>query len=82
MTSTNDFTQARRGPVLGTAGKTRITIHIDADVLEAFRQRAAEQGKGYQTLINEALRRAIDPHAGPVTEDVLRRVLREEFKVA
>ena len=37
-------------------GKTRITIHIDDEVLEAFRQRADTAGRGYQTMINEALR--------------------------
>ena len=32
--------------------KVQISLRIDADVLEAFR----EQGDGYQTRINEALR--------------------------
>lgn len=48
-------------------GKQRITIMIDADVLQAFRERAATCGAGYQTLINEALRRAIAPECAPVT---------------
>jgi uncharacterized protein (DUF4415 family) len=59
------------------AGKTRITIMLDDDVLEAFRSRADEQGIGYQTLISIALRE----HLGrrPVDEDTLRRILREEL---
>jgi uncharacterized protein (DUF4415 family) len=60
-------------------GKTRITILIDDDVLAAFRARAEHEGKGYQTLINAALRAAIAPEAAPVTMEVLRQVLREEL---
>lgn len=60
-------------------GKTRITIFIDDDVLAAFRVRAENEGKGYQTLMNAALRTALAPEAAPVTVDALRRVLREEL---
>lgn len=77
-----DFSKAKRGPVLSAGNKTRITIHIDTDVLDAFRARAAAQGRGYQTLINETLRQAATPHADPVTEEILRRVIREELKAA
>ncbi|WP_321843646.1 BrnA antitoxin family protein [Paraburkholderia bannensis] len=56
MSDTFDFSQAKRGPVIDPKGKTRITIMLDDDVLQAFRERAANEGKGYQTLINEALR--------------------------
>lgn len=55
MKTTYAFSQGKRDAVISTTGKTRITIHLDDDVLEAFRHQAAEQGKGYQTLINEAL---------------------------
>ena len=44
-------------------------------VVEYFRSRAG--GRGYQTLINEALRQTI---AQESLEDVLRRVLREESR--
>jgi metal-responsive CopG/Arc/MetJ family transcriptional regulator len=37
--------------------KKRITIYLDEDLLDAFRTRAEEAGAGYQTLINDALRR-------------------------
>jgi uncharacterized protein (DUF4415 family) len=60
-------------------GKTRITILIDKDVLAAFRARAAREGRGYQTLINAALRAAIAPEAAPLTVEALRQVLREEL---
>ena len=36
--------------------KTRITIYLDDEVLEQFRSLSEQSGKGYQTLINAALR--------------------------
>ena len=36
--------------------KTRITIYLDDEVLDAFRSRAEQTGTGYQTLINAELR--------------------------
>lgn len=38
--------------------KQRVTIRLDADVIEWFKQEARSkgQGRGYQTLINRALR--------------------------
>jgi len=67
-----DFKQGKRGAVLPQHGKTRITIYIDDEVLEAFRQRAEQHGAGYQTMMNQALREYLD-------EATLRRVLREEL---
>jgi hypothetical protein len=46
----------------------------------AFRAKAESEGTGYQTLINQALRRATD--APPVDEATLRRVIREELKAS
>lgn len=83
MKKSYDFTDAKRGAVLPAPGKTRITIHLDNDVLDAFRARAAAQGKGYQTLINDALRLAVQADAAvPVTLETLRQVIREELRVA
>lgn len=61
-------------------GKTRITIMLDNDLLEAFRARADQEGQGYQTLINAALRAALDADNAPVTVAVLRRELRKALK--
>jgi uncharacterized protein (DUF4415 family) len=77
-----DFSEAKRGTVVDPAGKTRITIWLDDDVLDAFRARANADGRGYQTLINEALKNALVPDAAPVTVGVLRRILHEELRVA
>ena len=51
-----DFQGAKQGAVVRQSpGKTRITIRIDTDVLEWFRQQVHDAGGGnYQTLINEA----------------------------
>jgi hypothetical protein len=60
MATDIDFSNARRGPALPPPkGKTRITIYIDDDVLDAFRDRAEAEGRGYQTAMNEALRRSL-----------------------
>jgi uncharacterized protein (DUF4415 family) len=82
-----DFSKAKRAknvPHLArlqaeSKGKTRITIMLDNDLLMAFRAKAQAEGTGYQTLINQALRRATS--AQPVDEATLRRVIREELKV-
>lgn len=75
-----DFSQAKRGPVEPIpTGKTRITIRLDDDVLDWFRQRVHEAGGGnYQSLINQALRDFIQNQREPL-EEALRRVLREEL---
>jgi uncharacterized protein (DUF4415 family) len=54
-----DFSNAKRGAVIPSKGKTRITIMLDDDVLEHFRSKAEEEGTGYQTMINSVLRSAL-----------------------
>ena len=75
-----DFKGGRRGAVIRTpAGKTRITIRIDGDVLEWFREQVHKAGGGnYQTLMNRALRNFVESSESRV-EDTLRRVVREEL---
>src|SRR5678815_4610189 len=75
-----DFRKGRRGPVIKPeAGKTRITIRIDDEVLDWFRTRAHEAGGGnYQTLINEALREHIGLHREDL-DSKIRRLVREEL---
>ncbi|HLC21671.1 MAG TPA: BrnA antitoxin family protein, partial [Candidatus Methylomirabilis sp.] len=51
-----DFSRGKRGAVVPQTGKTRITIYIDDDILEEFRDRADASGRGYQTMMNDALR--------------------------
>ncbi len=53
-----DFSKGRRGVILkAPPEKTRVTIRLDDDILDWFRQQVDDAGGGnYQTLINEALR--------------------------
>jgi len=75
-----DFSAGRRGAVLPPPkGKTRITIRIDTDVLDWFRQEVNRAGGGnYQTLMNDALRQHVEARRENL-EETLRRVLREEL---
>ena len=77
-----DFSNGTRGAVVDSTGKTRITIFLDDDILAAFRERASQNGKGYQTLINNALRASLSPESAPLTVEMLRKVLHEELHAA
>ena len=74
-----DFAKGKRGAVIPQKGKTRISIFIDNATLDELRARAEKSGSGYQTLMNEALRSYLSKASSPVTEEVLRNVLREEM---
>ncbi|WP_160105009.1 BrnA antitoxin family protein [Pseudomonas izuensis] len=54
-----DFSHAKRGAVASSKGKTRITIMLDDVVIEAARALAESEGYGYQTAINNTLRRVL-----------------------
>tara|TARA_R110000772_G_scaffold47928_8_gene109354 strand:- start:1118 stop:1411 length:294 start_codon:yes stop_codon:yes gene_type:complete len=62
-------------------GKTRITIMLDNDILSYFRDRSEKEGAGYQTLINQELRKNFADGAlnDKLDEKKLRQILREEF---
>lgn len=75
-----DFSKAKRGAVVKAKGKTRITIYLDDDILEAYRNKADELGRGYQTLINESLRGSLGKTDDPVDARTIRRIFREELK--
>lgn len=79
MRAEYDFSKGKRGAVIPQKGKTRISIFIDNAVLDEFRARAEKAGTGYQTMMNEALRRYLTKTERPVTEKVLRHVLRQEI---
>lgn len=79
MKAEYDFSKGKRGAVLPQKGKTRISIFIDNAVLDEFRARAEKAGTGYQTMMNDALRRYLAESDQPLTEKVLRTVLRQEI---
>ncbi len=76
-----DFRKGRRRAVLpASPGKTRITIRLDDDVLDWFREQVHAAGGGnYQKLINLALREHMQ-RRHETLEKTLRRVLREELR--
>lgn len=78
MKAEYDFSKAKRGAVVPQNGKTRITIYLDDAVLEGFRNRADAAGKGYQTMINDALREYLSKDSENL-EETLRKVIREEM---
>ena len=73
------ISKAKRGAVIPQKGKTRITIYLDDEVLKEFRNRAEAAGRGYQTMINEALRAFLARADEPVDKETLRLVIREEL---
>ena len=79
-----DFSKGKRGPVLRVPpGKERITIRLDTDILDHFRDAVERAGGGnYQTLINDALRAFIEGNQKPTLEETLRRVIREELQAS
>lgn len=59
--------------------KNRITIYLDADIIEHFKTQAENSNTGYQTLINQTLRETID---GSTTDqkadEVIERLLQDK----
>ena len=82
-----DFSKGKRGAVIASPEKKRITIMLDEDIIEFFREKAESAGSGYQTMINQALRSSLKDRikggeAKPLTLAALRKVLREELRAA
>lgn len=74
-----DFSGGHRGAVVKTT-KERITIRLDPDVIQWFRDQV-KGGGNYQSVINDALREHIQRQKTSL-EETLRRVIREELKAA
>jgi uncharacterized protein (DUF4415 family) len=74
-----DFSKAKREAIVPTTGKTRITLYLDNEVLDHFRVVSEKTGRGYQTLINEALKTQVGLREQPLTPEVVRRIVREEL---
>ena len=80
-----DFSEARRASEIPhlrklqeeSREKRSLTVLLDNDILTILRARAGARGVECQALINELLREAL--YARPMTEETLRRVLREEL---
>ncbi len=74
-----DFSKAKRGAVISPIGKTRITIYLDDEIIHQFKLRSEKLGKGYQTLINEALKAYVNSSEGVLTPELVRKIVREEL---
>jgi uncharacterized protein (DUF4415 family) len=79
----DDYSKGKRGPVVkADTKKVRITIRLDADIVEHFKNRVHPVGGGnYQTLINHALREYMNTDDKEL-ENTLRKIIREELKRA
>lgn len=84
-----DFSKGKRASVVphlaklqaeNSSGKVRITTYLDNDIVEWLKARGETEHKGYQTVLNEILRKQLTPEP-PITE-VIRQVIREELKRA
>jgi uncharacterized protein (DUF4415 family) len=79
-----DFSDAKpvsAVPALATlqaeqGGKSRVTMRLDNEVLAIFKARAEMTGGNYQTLINQALRDAVQ---GLTLAEVVRQTIRQEL---
>jgi uncharacterized protein (DUF4415 family) len=79
MKAEYDMSKAKRGAIIPSKGKTRVTLYLDDEILNYYRKKAEKMAKGYQTLINEALQ--ISMKNKPLDSvTTLRRVIREELK--
>ena len=75
-----DFSKAIQGAFVPQKGKTRITIYLDNDILEEFRSRSDSEGRGYQTMMNEALREYLGKSRSTIDVKTLRKIIREELR--
>ncbi len=78
-----DLSKGKRGAVVPLPPeKVRITIRLDRDIVDHFREQVRKAHRGnYQTLINEALREYLRrPTIAQQITLELRSVVREELK--
>ena len=79
MRKVYDFSKSKRGAVIPTTGKTRITIYLDNAVLKRFKAESKRTGKGYQTLINEVLKSYVGFGGERIAQELVRKIVREEL---
>jgi uncharacterized protein (DUF4415 family) len=89
MRKSYDFSDAKRAKDVShlsklqtkmQPNKTRVTMWIDTDVVNAFRERAEKRGAGYQTEINRALRDAA--LSTPLTAETVEKIVTSAIKKA
>lgn len=84
-----DFSEGKRASAIphlaklqaeSAKGKVRITTYLDSDLVELLKARGESEKKGYQTVLNDMLRKQF--FAEKPIEEVIRQVIREELKKA
>lgn len=84
-----DFSEGKRAGAIphlaklqaeSVKGKVRITTYLDSDLVELLKARGESEKKGYQTVLNDMLRKQF--FAEKPIEEVIRQVIREELKKA
>jgi hypothetical protein len=68
MKKVYDFSKAKRGAVVSSAGKTRITIYVDDAVIKRFKAQSQKTLKSHVGLTEQ-----------PVTQELVRKIVREEL---
>jgi uncharacterized protein (DUF4415 family) len=59
--------------------KNRITIYLDADIVEHFKTQAENSKTGYQTLINQTLREKINnPQSNKTADELIEKLLQDK----
>ena len=76
-----DFSKGKRGAVIHQLGKTRITIYLDDAILKRFKAESERTGKGYQTLINDALNSYLGLTRSPLRQSSCARLCGKNFRV-
>lgn len=77
-----DLSKGKRGPIVPLSSeKVRITIRLDREIVDHFRDQVRKAHRGnYQTLINDALRDLLRrPTIAQQVGAEVRSVLREEL---
>ena len=66
----------KRGPTgVVLPSKQRVNIYLDSAIIEHFKSKAGE--RGYQTLINDALKQALQAESIEIT---IKNTIREELR--
>jgi hypothetical protein len=52
-----DFSRGKRGAVLSSKGRTRLTVHLENKTVQRLKAEAERTGKSFETLIDAALSR-------------------------
>lgn len=77
-----DELAAHKRRIANTRGdkKSRVTIYLDADIIFKFKETAEKENIGYQTLINDTLRRLVDNGNNETEKQSLKEELLKDKK--